>query len=77
MSTSKCLNDLLHRVALLKANVYKDLVVSLDLYNVYNCVRVDNLGQILRKYNFKVSLVNSIIHFPSKRILKCVKKRSW
>ncbi|XP_058987128.1 probable RNA-directed DNA polymerase from transposon BS isoform X3 [Musca domestica] len=69
-STSTCLNEFLHRVALLKANNYKVLVLSLDINNAYNCVRVDILGQILRKLNFNVSIVNWIINFLSKRILR-------
>ncbi|XP_073822162.1 uncharacterized protein isoform X1 [Musca autumnalis] len=70
LSTASCLNEFLHRVALLKTNNYKVLVLSLDINNAYNCVRVDFLARILNDIRLNPLISRWIINFLSSRILR-------
>lgn len=40
-SISTCINDLLHRLSLLKINGFETVILSLDISNAYNCVKYD------------------------------------
>ncbi|XP_075154101.1 uncharacterized protein LOC142227433 isoform X1 [Haematobia irritans] len=69
-STSTCINELLHRVALLKANNFKVVILSLDICDAYNCVKIDMLQRKLILSGLDTAYCNWIINFLSHRILK-------
>lgn len=65
-----CLNELLHRVALLKNYGYKVIVLALDINNAYNCVQISKLVNILERANIPPIYIAWIQNFLARRILK-------
>lgn len=68
-STSSCVNDLLHRTAVLKANGFKVMIVALDIANAYNCVKIEVLSKILVDCGLEMHYIAWIRNFLSNRIL--------
>ncbi|XP_059219431.1 RNA-directed DNA polymerase from mobile element jockey [Stomoxys calcitrans] len=69
-STASCLNEFLHRVAILKNNNLKVLVLSLDISNAYNCVNVGIMYNMLAELGVNKSICSWVRNFLSERVLK-------
>lgn len=73
-STNTCINELLHRIAILKANGFKVILLSLDISNAYNCVDIGLLHDILTDLGFNEWYCSWIYNFLSLRVLKMGRK---
>lgn len=70
MSTATCLNELLHRIVLLKANNYKVLLLSVDISNAYSCGKLNLLYNLLVGLGINPGYCDWIYNFLSERTLK-------
>lgn len=69
MSTSMCINNLLHTINYYKNRGEKVIILSLDVEKAYDCVSIEILLKILCELNCPSDISDWIINFLSKRTI--------
>lgn len=69
VSTSTCINDILHTINICKERNDKVLVLSMDVSKAYECVDICCLRTILHELNIPKQIRTWIINFLCKRTL--------
>lgn len=70
MGATLCVNEMLHRIAILKANTFKVVGMVLNIGNAYNCANSKEMIEILNGVGLDAVFVNWIRNFLGCRILR-------
>lgn len=69
MSSSMCINNILHTINHHKNMGEKVIILSLDVEKAYDCVKIEILHKILQEIECSPDVTDWIINFLSRRIL--------